>query len=61
MSNQYYKCIKFYKDKEATIDYWHGDSSKAGSVSHLLDSYDAVIPLGVYKPKNVSHETIKQF
>lgn len=58
---QYYKCVRKYEDGELTIHYWHGDSSKEGSVDHLHYCYDFVIPLGTHKPKNVSRETIKEF
>ena len=38
--------------------YWRGDNSRAGFLTKLGGF---VIPLGTRKPRNVSHETIRQF
>lgn len=38
--------------------YWRGDNSRAGFLTELRGF---VIPLGTRKPRNVSHETIREF
>lgn len=38
--------------------YWRGDNSRAGFLTELRGF---VIPLGTRNPKNVSHETIREF
>lgn len=52
---QYYRTIS---KNGLAIEVWHGDSAKAG---WLLETNKLVLPLGTRKPKNVSHETIKEF
>lgn len=54
---QYYKLIDQCKNV-TIVTYWHGDPAKA---KVLLTLRGFVLPLGTHKPKNVSHETIKEF
>ena len=51
----YYKLFNPITNK---VEYWHGDPKRS---SQLLRFGVLIIPIGNHKPKNVSHETIKQF
>lgn len=55
---QYYKLIDPMGRGEPVVTYWHGDTAKSAILLHLRGF---VLPLGTYKPKNVSHETLYEF
>lgn len=52
---QYYRTISKHG---SAIETWYGEPSKA---EWLLKTNKLVLPLGTRKPRNVSHETIREF
>lgn len=53
----YYKTIDFVGN-HLVVEIWHGSSK---NTAWLYTTKKFVLPLGVFKPRNVPRETIKEF
>ncbi len=54
---QYYKTSKKV-GAEIKVEYWHGESDRAG---FLFNTHDFIIAIGTKKPRNIPTEQIKEF